>query len=147
MEAIKSRTLRISGHLLGVLLTAFVIFELTVIPFGGFKPRNFRMVQVESSDGPYAGGRVLVKIRSIHDGAEGSTTIPPSDKAILKPGTTALLMSADWNIKGPAEQRVTFWRLLTAYHFFLPVLYLTWVLAIIFRYFISKDPKARGQAI
>lgn len=40
-------------------------------------------------------------------------------------------MTADWNIKGPKEQRVTLWRLITAYHLAISVLYLLWLLALI----------------
>jgi len=37
-------------------------------------------------------------------------------------------MTAIWNIKGPSEQRITFRRLLFAYHIPFAGIYLAWIL-------------------
>jgi len=102
------------GHIIGVLLLVFVLFEYTAIPFSFVFPRQFRRVQVLAIDGQGPGGRLFLSVRSNSNSLPESTAVYWRDEQSLKVGSSAWLMTADWNIKGPKEQVVTPWRLLTA---------------------------------
>jgi hypothetical protein len=133
----KSKWPRRIWHLLGLLYIVIVLFEVTVVPFGGFLVRKFRRVEILAVDGPYAGGRVFVKVQPGHTGNRATATLPVSDMDALRPGELVWLMTADWNIKGPEEQRVTLWRMFTAYHFFLVVVYPLWLASMALKKILS----------
>ena len=127
-------------HLTGVLLTAFAIFECLAVPFAVFKTRHFRCVEVVTIEEPTGFARMFIQIRPAPSLPIESTLLPPEDLQQLRVGDRVCLMTADWNIKGPREQRVSLWRLITAYHVFIISLYPTWLLFLLIKKLFKTRP-------
>ena len=122
---------RVLAHAVGIGLCGFVLIELFTWPLGLYKARQFRRVEVleVGENGP--GGRLFIQVRANTGEPTQSTTVSYRDRSALQAGSKTWLMTADWNIKGPIEQRVTLWRLITAYHLPISLLYPIWLLVLI----------------
>ena len=122
---------RVLVHAVGIGLCGFVLIELFTWPIGLYKTRHFRRVEILEIGENAPGGRLFIQVRANAGEPAQSAIVSYHDRNALRVGAKTWLMTADWNIKGPNEQRVTPWRLITAYHLPISMLYPIWLLLLI----------------
>ena len=101
-------------HGFGALGTGVALFLCVGDPLSSFKAREFRHVTVQEVNSETYAGRNLVLIKTSVGGTEW-VSVPLNDAKTLRPGTSVWLMTADFYIKGPTDQRITLFRLMRAY--------------------------------
>ena len=105
-----------------MLISAVPVYEFSSPFFRPF-PRHFHRVTVVSVD--LEGGKhnwLTMLHFQASDGTTSRTLIPTTDALTLNQGSSILLMTGEWDLKRKYEHKVTFTRLLLAYHSYILLL-------------------------